>query len=244
MDDAPRHAPQGPPPQDASQDTPQDTLSGDRDAHRQAPGRAAPSSDVAFSDSVKRVQSRRGSRETLRRMGFATRITPALMEFVSERDSAYLGTAGASGQPYIQHRGGPAGFIRRVGENTLGFADYRGNRQYISTGNLLENPKAFLFLMDYEARHRVKLWGTVRLVEDDPALLARLMPEGYAARPVQAVLFDVVAWDSNCPSHIPRKIGADAVAARVQALTARIEALERRNLELANEVDRLKRATR
>ena len=202
------------------------------------------SSDVAFSDGVKRVQSRRGSREALRRLGFATRLTPELMQFVSERDSVYFGTASASGQPYIQHRGGPPGFIRRVGENTLGFADYRGNRQYISTGNLLENPKAFLFLMEYEARHRVKIWGTARPVEDDPALLASLMPEGYAARPMQAVLFDVAAWDSNCPSHIPRKIGADAVGARVQALTARIEALERRNLELANEVDRLKRSAR
>ena len=208
------------------------------------PQQTPSSSDVAFSASVKRVQSRRGSREALRRMGFATRITPALMEFVSERDSAYLGTASASGQPYIQHRGGPPGFIRRVGETTLGFADHRGNRQYISTGNLLENPKAFLFLMDYEARHRVKLWGTVRLVEDDPALLAALMPEGYAARPVQAVLFDVAAWDSNCPSHIPRKIGADAVAARIRALTARIEDLQRRNIELADEVDRLRRAAR
>ena len=214
------------------------------DAPRHAPQGAASSSDVAFSDGVKRVQSRRGSREALRRLGFATRLTPELMQFVSERDSVYFGTASASGQPYIQHRGGPPGFIRRVGENTLGFADYRGNRQYISTGNLLENPKAFLFLMEYEARHRVKIWGTARPVEDDPALLASLMPEGYAARPVQAVLFDVAAWDSNCPSHIPRKIGADAVGARVQALTARIEALERRNLELANEVDRLKRSAR
>ena len=214
------------------------------DAPRHAPQEAALSSDVAFSDGVKRVQSRRGSREALRRLGFATRLTPELMQFVSERDSVYFGTASASGQPYIQHRGGPPGFIRRVGENTLGFADYRGNRQYISTGNLLENPKAFLFLMEYEARHRVKIWGTARPVEDDPALLASLMPEGYAARPMQAVLFDVAAWDSNCPSHIPRKIGADAVGARVQALTARIEALERRNLELANEVDRLKRSAR
>ena len=229
MHDASQHAPRGHAPRGAAQEVARETTS---------------SSDVAFSDSVKRVQSRRGSREALRRMGFATRITPELMEYVSERDSIYLGTAGASGQPYIQHRGGPPGFIRRVGENTLGFADYRGNRQYISTGNLLENPKAFLFLMDYEARRRVKLWGTVRLVEDDPALLAALMPEGYAARPVQAVLFDVAAWDSNCPSHIPRKIGADAVAARVQALTARIEDLQRRTIELANEVDRLRRAAR
>lgn len=232
MHDASRHAPR-----QAAQEAVQQ-------ASQEVAREAAASSDVAFSDSVKRVQSRRGSREALRRMGFATRITPDLMEYVSERDSVYLGTANASGQPYIQHRGGPPGFIRRVGENTLGFADYRGNRQYISTGNLLENPKAFLFLMDYEARHRVKLWGTVRLVEDDPALLAALMPEGYAARPVQAVLFDVAAWDSNCPSHIPRKIGADAVAARVQALTARIEDLQRRNIELADEVDRLRRLTR
>lgn len=200
------------------------------------------SSDVVFTVSVKAVQARRGSRERLRRMGFSTRLTPALMEHVAERDCAYLGTASAAGQPYIQHRGGPPGFIRQVAENALGFADYRGNQHYVTTGNLLENPRAFLFLMDYEERHRVKIWGTARVVDDDPGLLARLMPPDYPVRPLQAILFEVAAWDSSCPAHIPRKLGAERVAGRVQALEAQIEALRRRNLELAGEVDRLRRA--
>lgn len=201
------------------------------------------STDVAFSASVKAVQARYGSRTALRRMGFSTRLTPALMDYVSERDSAYLSTASAAGQPYIQHRGGPPGFIRQVAENTLGLADYRGNRHYITTGNLLENPKAILFLMDYANRHRVKIWGRARIVENDPDLLASLMPPDYPARPQQAILFDVAAWDSNCPSHIPRKLDLGVVQARVQSLQDQVEALRKRNHELASEIDRLTRVT-
>jgi uncharacterized protein len=200
------------------------------------------SSDVAFSASVKEVQRRRGSRAALRRMGFSARLTPPLMEYISERDSVYLGTANAAGQPYIQHRGGPPGFIQQVGENTLGFADFRGNRHYITTGNLLENPKAFLFLMDYENRHRVKIWGDARIVENDSDLLRSLMPPDYPAMPQQAILLDVTAWDSNCPSHIPRKLDLARVAVRVQALHGEIEELRRRNRELEGEMDRLRRA--
>ena len=174
-----------------------------------------PSSDVAFTASVKAIQERRGSREALARAeargGFETRITEELARFVAERDSAYLATASAAGRPYVQHRGGPKGFVRVLDEHTLGWADFRGNRQYVSTGNLAENDQALLFLMDYARGQRVKIWGRARVVEDDPALVERLMPQGYRAKPEQAVLFTVEAWDVNCPQHIPRKLDAAEV---------------------------------
>ncbi len=141
-----------------------------------------PTSDVAFTPAVKAEQARRGSRAAYARMeegeGWETRVTPELEDFLAERDSLYLGTASAAGQPYIQHRGGPPGFVRVVDEHTLGIADYAGNRQYISLGNLGENDRAFLFFMDYAHRRRIKVWGRARVVEGDAALLARLMPEG------------------------------------------------------------------
>jgi predicted pyridoxine 5'-phosphate oxidase superfamily flavin-nucleotide-binding protein len=194
------------------------------------------SSDVAFTDTVKAVQSRRGSRATYAKVeargGFRTAITPELIGFLAEVDTAYLATANAAGQPYAQHRGGPKGFIRAVDATTLGFADFAGNRQYVTTGNLAENDRAFLFLMDYAHRRRVKLWGRARVVEDDPALVARLMPEGYRARPEQAILFTVEAWDANCPQHIPQKLDADEVAAALAELQQRVAALEAENARL------------
>lgn len=181
----------------------------------------APSSDIAFTPRIKAIQQERGSRSAYARMeargGFRTVITPDLAAFLGEVDTAYLATANAEGQPYAQHRGGPAGFIRVVDEHTLGFADYAGNRQYVTTGNLAENERAFLFLMDYAHRRRVKLWGRARVVQDG-ALVARLMPEDYEARPEQAILFTVEAWDINCPQHIPRKVDAGAAAAALARL--------------------------
>ena len=195
-----------------------------------------PSSDVAFTPAVKAVQERRGSRKSYRRMeehgGWETRVTPELAAFLAERDSAYFATASAAGQPYIQHRGGPKGFIRVLDEQTLGFADYVGNRQYISTGNLAENDRAFLFFMDYAHRRRVKIWGRARVVEDDPELLAKLMPKGYDAKPQQAILFTVEAWDVNCPQHIPQKFDAADVAASLEKLQHRISELEAENARL------------
>jgi predicted pyridoxine 5'-phosphate oxidase superfamily flavin-nucleotide-binding protein len=189
-----------------------------------------PSTDVAFTPAVKAVQTRRGSRESYARMeakgGFRTAVTPDLAGFLSEVRSFYLATANAGGQPYIQHRGGPPGFLRVVDERTLGFADFKGNRQYITTGNLAENPRAYIFVMDYAQRRRVKLWGRARVVEDDPNLLARLWPEGYAARPEQVVLFEVEAWDTNCPQHIPQMFHADDVGRTIVQLQTRIEELE------------------
>jgi predicted pyridoxine 5'-phosphate oxidase superfamily flavin-nucleotide-binding protein len=197
------------------------------------------SSDIAFTPAVKAIQVARGSRAAYARIeangGFRTAIDADLSGFLAQVDTAYLATANAAGQPYAQHRGGPKGFIRVVGENTIGFADYAGNRQYISTGNLADNEKAFLFLMDYAQRRRVKLWGRARVVADDPDLLARLMRDGYRARPEQAILFEVDAWDTNCPQHIPQKFDAADVAAAIARLEARIAALQAENTQLKAE---------
>lgn len=189
-------------------------------------------SDVAFSPSVKAVQRRRGSRDAYARMeqkgGWSDRITPELAAFIAERDSFYLGTASAGGQPYIQHRGGPKGFLCVLDDRTMGMADYRGNRQYITTGNLAENCRAVLFLMDYANRRRVKIWARARVVEDDPALLERLMPADAKARPEQAILFTLEAWDVNCPQHITRRLAEEEVEQLVAPLRQRIAELEAR----------------
>jgi len=187
-------------------------------------------SDIAFTPSVKAIQTRKGSRAAYAKQeargGWETTITPELAAFLSEQDSVYLATASADGQPYIQHRGGPPGFLRVLDEHTLAFADFAGNRQFITAGNLAENPRAHLFAMDYAHRRRIKLWGTARVVEDDPALLASLMPAGYAAKPEQAIVFTVAAWDINCPQHIPQKVNASDVAHTIEQLQARIAELE------------------
>jgi uncharacterized protein len=188
------------------------------------------SSDVAFTAAVKAIQTRKGSREGYAGMenrgGFRTEIDENLAAFLAEANSFYLATASADGQPYIQHRGGPKGFVKVLDKSTIAFADYAGNRQYITQGNLSENPKAYIFVMDYAHRRRVKLWGEARMVEDDPALLDALMPKGYRARPEQAVVFKIAAWDTNCPQHIPQKFDAADVAAALAARDARIAELE------------------
>jgi predicted pyridoxine 5'-phosphate oxidase superfamily flavin-nucleotide-binding protein len=193
-------------------------------------------SDVAFTPRVKAEQERRGSRATYARMergeGWPTTITNELRDFIAERDSFYLATASADGQPYVQHRGGPPGFVRVLDERTLAFADYAGNRQYISLGNLAENDRAFLFFMDYARRRRMKVWGRARVVEGDAALLARLMPEGYKARGERVILFTVEAWDVNCPQHIPQKIDAADARAAIERLEARVRDLEAENRRL------------
>ena len=197
---------------------------------------STPSSDIAFTPRIKSIQAERGSRTNYARMeergGFRTELTEDLAQFLAGVDTAFLATANEAGQPYAQHRGGPKGFIRIIGPKTLAFADYKGNRQYITTGNLAENDRAFLFLMDYAHRRRVKLWGRARVVADDDALVERLMPEGYEARPEQVILFEVEAWDINCPQHIPQKIDGQDVARVLGELQARIAALEEENAAL------------
>ena len=195
-----------------------------------------PASDIAFTSTVKAIQTERGSRAAYAKIeergGFRTAISDDLVAFLAEVDTAYFATSNASGQPYAQHRGGPKGFLRVVDSQTIGFADYTGNQQYITTGNLLENAKAFLFLMDYAHRRRIKVWGRARVVSNNPALLAQLMPEGYRARPLQVILFEVDAWDSNCPQHIPQKLDAAEVAEAVARLEAQIADLKAENAKL------------
>ncbi len=188
-------------------------------------------SDVAFTDSVKRIQAERGSRRSYERIersmgGFPDAITPELAAYIAERDSIYLATANAGGQPYIQHRGGPPGFLKVLDPHTLAFADFAGNKQYITTGNLAENERAFLFLMNYAEGERIKIWGRARVVTNDAALLARLADDAYHARVEQAIVFDVEAWNANCPQHIPRLVRATEVAETTSALRRRIAYLE------------------
>jgi uncharacterized protein len=186
-------------------------------------------SDVVFTPTVKALQQARGSRHAYARMeqgrGWQTGIDDDLREFIEAQTTLFMATANLEGQPYIQHRGGPPGFLHVLDEHTLAFADFTGNRQYVSTGNLADNPKAQLFLMDYAQRQRVKIWGEAR-VESDPALVERLLPAGYRARAQQAIVFSVKAWDANCPQHIPQLLPADEVAAAIERRDARIAELE------------------
>ncbi len=188
------------------------------------------SSDVAFTPAVKAIQARKGSREMFAHVeengGWRTEIDDNLASFLAETNSFFLATASAGGQPYIQHRGGPKGFIKILDSRTIAFADYAGNRQYLTQGNLSENPKAHIFVMDFAHRRRVKIWGEARIVDDDPALLESLMPKGYKARPEQVIVFTIAAWDTNCPQHIPQKFDAADVAAALMARDNRIAELE------------------
>jgi hypothetical protein len=191
---------------------------------------ASYSSDVAFTPAVKAIQAHKGSRKSYARVeqtgGWRTDVDEDLAAFLAAQTSLFLATASADSQPYIQHRGGPPGFVRVLDPQTLAFADFSGNRQYITQGNLSENPKANIFIMDYAHRRRIKLWGEARVIEDDPELLQSLMPQGYKARPEQAIVFRIKAWDTNCPHHIPQKFDAADVAAALGARDARIAELE------------------
>jgi predicted pyridoxine 5'-phosphate oxidase superfamily flavin-nucleotide-binding protein len=182
--------------------------------------------DVAFSPAIKSIQTRKGSREAYEGRAWRTDVDDNLAAFLADANSFYLATASADGQPYIQHRGGPKGFLKVLDKQTLAFADYAGNRQYVTQGNLSENPKAYIFVMDYAHRRRVKIWGEARVVEGDDALTQSLMPKGYRARPEQVILFKITAWDTNCPQHIPQKFDAADVAAAIAARDARIAELE------------------
>ena len=173
-----------------------------------AAGTDLPPDEVMFSPAVRAAQACRGSRDAYARRAtagrFAHELTADVIAFIGERDSAYFATASADGQPYVQHRGGPAGFLKVLDEHTVAFPDYAGNKQYISIGNLAENERAFLFLMDYAAGRRLKLWGRARVMAGEPELLARLEDPGYGARIEHAIVFTVLAWDWNCSQHIPR----------------------------------------
>jgi predicted pyridoxine 5'-phosphate oxidase superfamily flavin-nucleotide-binding protein len=192
-------------------------------------------SDIAFTPAIKAIQTEKGSRSSYSKMeergGWQTTVTSDLEAFLSELDMFYLGTSNAEGQPYIQYRGGSPGFLKIVDEKTLGFADFGGNRQYITLGNLSENPKAFIFLMDYVNSRRIKLWGTARVVEDDPELLERLRDPAYPGKVERAILFSIESWDVNCPQHIHKRFPQKMVAPIIEELQARVQELQSRLAE-------------
>jgi predicted pyridoxine 5'-phosphate oxidase superfamily flavin-nucleotide-binding protein len=192
-------------------------------------------SDLVFPPAVRRAQAERGTAQAYARkieQGFPDTVTPELAAFIAEQDTAVLATASAAGAPYIQHRGGPKGFIKVVDERTLGFADYRGNKQFITLGNLSENDRAYLFLIDFSRRQRIKLWGRARVVENDDALVATLFDRGYRAKPERAILFTIEAWDVNCSQHITARMTADEVEGLLGTVQERIAALQAENARL------------
>jgi predicted pyridoxine 5'-phosphate oxidase superfamily flavin-nucleotide-binding protein len=192
--------------------------------------RADSSCAVAFTDAVKAAQARRGSRHVYAKLeakgGWPSEITPELAGFLARLDTFFLATASADGQPYVQHRGGPRGFLKPLGPRTLAFADYAGNRQYITVGNLSENQRVMLFLIDFEARMRIKVWGRARVVEDDLMLLAQIGHPDYRAKPERAIVIDIAAWDVNCRQHITARVRHDECERRIAKLEARIAELE------------------
>ena len=186
-------------------------------------------SDVVFTPTVKALQQARGSRQAYARMeegrGWQTGITDEVRGFIEAQTTLFLATANLDGQPYMQHRGGPPGFLHVLDAHTLAFADFTGNHQFVSIGNLSENARSQLFLMDYAHRQRLKIWGEAR-VETDPALVERLMPAGYKARAEQAIVFTVKAWDANCSQHIPQLIPVEEVVPAIVERDRRIAELE------------------
>jgi predicted pyridoxine 5'-phosphate oxidase superfamily flavin-nucleotide-binding protein len=187
-------------------------------------------SDIAFTPAVKAIQKRKGSRASYARMErdgeWQTKVTPDLAEFLADLDMFYLGTANSKGQPYIQYRGGWPGFLKVLDEHMLGFADFGGNRQYVTLGNLSENPQAFIFLMDYANGRRVKLWGKARVVEGDTALEERLRDPDYPGKVERVILFTVEAWDVNCSQHIHQRFSQRQIAPVIEQLQQRIDELE------------------
>jgi predicted pyridoxine 5'-phosphate oxidase superfamily flavin-nucleotide-binding protein len=192
---------------------------------------------IVFPPSARRMQERYGSRAAYAKRdrpeaGFPREVDEQLTEFVAGLDSFFIATATPDGRPYIQHRGGPKGFLKVLGPTTLGFADFTGNRQYITVGRLSENDAVCLFLIDYAHRARVKVWGRARSIEDDPQLLARLIEPGYKARVERAIVIEIDAWDINCRQHIPQKFSAADVEAAVSQLQQRVAELARENAAL------------
>jgi predicted pyridoxine 5'-phosphate oxidase superfamily flavin-nucleotide-binding protein len=196
---------------------------------------ASNNSELVFTPAARQAQAERGSARAYDKKvesGFPDRVTPDLAAFIAELDTAFLATVSPAGAPYIQHRGGPRGFIKVVDDRTLGFADFAGNRQYITISNLAENDRAYLFLLDFANRQRIKLWGRARVVEGDAALIDKLFDKGYRARPERVILFTIEAWDINCSQHITARFTQAEVAGAVTQLQERIAALEAENAQL------------
>jgi hypothetical protein len=186
--------------------------------------------EIAFTPLVQAAQAKRGSRQSYERYiangSPNDRVTPQIAAFIAQLDGFYLATVGSNGYPYVQFRGGPSGFLRVLDEQTLGFADLKGNVQYVTVGNLDGNDKAFLFLMDYRHQERLKIWGRAKYVEDDSALLAQLEMPGYSAKLERAIVFQIEAYSWNCPQHIPIRYSQTEVDAMISPLRDRIAELE------------------
>jgi predicted pyridoxine 5'-phosphate oxidase superfamily flavin-nucleotide-binding protein len=182
--------------------------------------------DVMFSPSVKAEQTRLGSRAMFEGREWKTEITDDLRQFIGVIDTFFFATASADGWPYIQHRGGPPGFLKTIGTHTLAFADFAGNRQYITLGHLRENDRAHIFILHFATQQRVKLWGRARIVENDLELMERLVDPAYRARPQRAVVFTLEAWDVNCTQHIVPRYSEAEIAPGIDRLVARINELE------------------
>ena len=189
--------------------------------------------DVMFSPSVKAEQTRLGSRAMFEGREWKTEITNDLRQFLGVIDTFFFATASADGRPYIQHRGGPPGFLKTIGSQTLAFADFAGNRQYITLGHLKENDRAHIFILHFATQQRVKLWGRARVVENDLELMERLVDPAYKARPQRAIVFTLEAWDVNCTQHIVPRYSEAEIAPGINKLVERIK-------ELEEEVERLK----
>jgi predicted pyridoxine 5'-phosphate oxidase superfamily flavin-nucleotide-binding protein len=195
----------------------------------------ANNSEIVFTPAAQRAQAERGSLKHYEKRvaeGFPDTVTPELAKFIAEQDTAFLATVSADCAPYIQHRGGPKGFIKVVDEHTLGFADYRGNRQYITLANLAENDRAYLFLIDFARRQRIKLWGRAKVIEGDAALIETLFDHGYKAKPERVILFTIEAWDVNCSQHITPRFTETDLAEAFATVQERIAALEAENARL------------
>jgi uncharacterized protein len=192
-------------------------------------------SSRVFTPAALKAQAERGSAAAYKHRvaeGFPDHVTPELAKFIAEQDTVFLATATAEGAPYIQHRGGPKGFVKIIDDKTLGFADFRGNRQYITLANLSENERAFLFLLDPARKQRIKLWGRARVVENDAALVEKLFDSGYKAKPERAILFTIEAWDANCSSHIVARFTEAELEEAFKTVQAKIVALEAENARL------------
>lgn len=191
---------------------------------------------LAFSETARDIQTRNGSRDMYARVeekgSWTGVLRDDLKEFIARQRSFFLGTVNSDLQPYIQHRGGPPGFLKVIDDTTVAFADYSGNKQFITQANLQDNSKAFIFLMDYEMQRRLKLWGEARVIEDDADLMAELMPDRYDATPERVVIFDVKLWNLNCTAHIPKRFEAQDVYHALAARDAKIAELEEALLEL------------
>jgi len=197
-------------------------------------------SDLVFTPAARRAQEQRGSSKAFAgriEQGFPDTVTPDLAQFIARIDTAFLGTVTENGSPYIQHRGGPRGFIKVIDDKTLGFADYRGNRQYITISNIENNDRAFLFLFDPATRSRIKLWGRLKAIEGDAELIGELFDDGYKARPERVLLFKIEAWDVNCSQHITERFTKEEIQAAMPGIQQKIITLETENAQLRAALD-------